>query len=85
LSVAFTAPASATAPPSFPSHRAFPVGTQPRGIATGDLNGDGRPDVAVANEGADSVSVLLNTADKTLLRRASLPSTISTSATVLAA
>ena len=29
-------------------------------MAVGDLNGDGRPDLAVANRDASSVSVLLN-------------------------
>ena len=37
----------------------IPVGTQPNGIVARDLNGDGRPDLAVANYGSDSVTVLL--------------------------
>ena len=39
----------------------FPVGSAPEGIAVADFNGDGRPDVATASEGAGTVSVLLNT------------------------
>ena len=31
-----------------------------RRVAVGDFNGDGRPDVASANSGANNVSVLLN-------------------------
>lgn len=37
------------------------VGTQPFALASGDLNRDGKPDLAVANTGSNSVSVLLNT------------------------
>jgi FG-GAP repeat len=37
------------------------TGSQPRGIAFGDLNGDGKPDLATADEGANAVSVLVNT------------------------
>jgi hypothetical protein len=33
----------------------------PFGIASGDVNGDGKPDLAVANHGAGSVSVYANT------------------------
>jgi hypothetical protein len=36
------------------------VGDNPVSVALGDLNGDGRPDLATANAGASSVSVLLN-------------------------
>jgi FG-GAP-like repeat/FG-GAP repeat len=39
----------------------IPVGTQPFALAHGDLNHDGKPDLAVANTGSNSVSVLLNT------------------------
>jgi hypothetical protein len=36
------------------------TGGVPVGLATGDLNGDRRPDLVVANEEADTISVLLN-------------------------
>ena len=35
----------------------------PRSVAIGDLNGDGKPDLASANSGADTVCVLLNKGD----------------------
>jgi tetratricopeptide (TPR) repeat protein len=35
------------------------VGTSPAAIATGDLNGDGVPDLAVVNQGSSTVSILL--------------------------
>jgi hypothetical protein len=54
-----TAPGAATA--TFANHVDFAVGANPIGVAAGDLNGDGLPDLAVANSGANSVSVLLNT------------------------
>ncbi|MGB2867085.1 MAG: FG-GAP-like repeat-containing protein [Bacteroidota bacterium] len=38
----------------------FTTGTGPYGVAIGDLDGDGRPDLATANELGNSVSVLLN-------------------------
>ena len=38
-------------------------------MAIGDLNGDGAPDLAVANFGSDSVSVLLGNGDGTLQTR----------------
>ena len=37
------------------------VGTQPFALALGDLNRDAKPDLAVANTGSNTVSVLLNT------------------------
>ena len=39
---------------------AYAVGSSPSAIAVGDFNGDGRPDVAAANGGSNTVSVLLN-------------------------
>jgi hypothetical protein len=37
----------------------FPVGKNPNSVAVGDLNKDGRPDLATANSGSDDVTVLL--------------------------
>jgi hypothetical protein len=44
----------------------FPVGTAPWSVAPGDFNGDGKPDIAVANAtyGSGTVGVLLNTSCK---------------------
>lgn len=39
----------------------FTTGTDPRGIAIGDLDGDGEPDLAVVNYTSNTVSVLKNT------------------------
>jgi hypothetical protein len=44
---------------SFGKPRHFAVGTGPASVAIGDLNGDGKRDLAVANTGSNSVSVLL--------------------------
>jgi Cadherin-like beta sandwich domain/FG-GAP-like repeat/IPT/TIG domain/Secretion system C-terminal sorting domain len=45
---------------SFASKVDFATGTSPVNIATGDLNGDGRPDLAVVNAGSNSFSVFIN-------------------------
>ncbi len=37
----------------------FPAGTSPQSVAVGDFNGDGTPDLAVADNGGASVSVLV--------------------------
>ena len=46
---------------SFVFGSAFFTGSSPRGVAIGDLDGDGKPDLAVANSGSASVSVFRNT------------------------
>lgn len=38
----------------------YPVSSNPAGMATADFDGDGRLDLAVANNGADAVTVLLS-------------------------
>ena len=49
----------------FASPKSYPVGTAPVAVAIGDFNGDGKPDLAVANSGSDNVSILLNKGDGT--------------------
>jgi hypothetical protein len=44
-------------PPGLPQ---LPVYSVPHGLVSGDFNGDGRPDLAVADSGANEVTVLLN-------------------------
>jgi hypothetical protein len=46
---------------AFPDRLSFAAGTSPVALAVGDLNGDGKPDLAVANQGSDDVSIMLNT------------------------
>src|SRR5207253_679934 len=60
---------SATSPGTFLAARVFPAGAQPQAVRTADVNGDGLPDIVVANfgPGADGtgsagVSVLLQDA-----------------------
>src|SRR5207253_6356815 len=40
-------------------------GTDPQSVSVGDFNGDGRPDVAVANHNSSNVSVLLGNGNGT--------------------
>jgi hypothetical protein len=53
------------APPLFLPPVNYPVGTAPLGITSADLNGDGIPDLVVANSGDTTVSVLLGNGDGT--------------------
>jgi len=41
----------------------YGAGSFPYSLAIGDLNGDGKPDLAVANAGDTTVSVLLGNGD----------------------
>ena len=55
-----TTPAGATTP-TFAAQQTFATGVEPNSVALGDVNGDGRPDLAVANYYSNTVSVLLKT------------------------
>src|SRR5690606_26135920 len=52
-------PGSTTA--TFTTPRTLSGGSGPNFIAVPDRNGDGRPDIAVANTGSNSISVRINT------------------------
>ena len=53
-----TTPATCN-PVSFAAAANFGAGTNPFSVAVGDFNGDGKQDLAVANEGSNNVSILL--------------------------
>jgi hypothetical protein len=53
-----TAPGAAV--PTFAAASFFPVGSLPQAVVAADVNGDGRPDLLVANANSNNVSVLLN-------------------------
>ena len=50
---------------TFGSPTGYAVGTRPGAVATGDFNGDGILDLAVANTGSNDVSILLGNTDGT--------------------
>ncbi|MDA1120031.1 MAG: FG-GAP-like repeat-containing protein [Bacteroidetes bacterium] len=48
-------------PISFGSNEIFTTGDQPRGVAIGDLDGDGKSDIIVTNIASSSISIFRNT------------------------
>ncbi len=54
----------------------FTVGSEPESIAVGDFNGDGIPDLAVANSGSGSVTVLFGNGSGAFTPAAGTPVTI---------
>ncbi len=57
---------------SFAAKVDFAVGTGPHALAIGDLNGDGKPDIIVANQGSSTISILANLASSGTINAASL-------------
>ena len=61
MAVTVIGPITSSATSGFTDKQDFATGSNPRSVTTGDLNGDGKLDLAVANVNSSSVSVLLNT------------------------
>ncbi len=47
----------------FSAPRDYPVGSQPQSVVVGDFNGDGRPDIATANQASNDISILPQNGD----------------------
>src|SRR3982750_3886097 len=58
-------PEAAVQTASFGAKTAFGAGVQPFSVAAGDFNGDGKLDLATANNNANTVSILLGNGDGT--------------------
>ena len=61
---------------SFASPVAFATGLNPRSVAAGDLNGDGKLDLVVLNQGEASVSIFRNTATPGVINSSSMVANI---------
>src|SRR5262249_50646217 len=61
VSVLLNTTATGATTPGFANQRTFATDTEPIAVALGDVNGDGRPDIAVVHEGAYTAGVMLNT------------------------
>ena len=61
---------------SFATKVDFTAPSHPYSVAIGDLDGDGKPDVAIANQGAASVSVYRNTSTSGTITTSSLATNV---------
>ena len=51
----------------------YPIGSDPEGIAIGDVNSDGKLDLVSANQGDNSITVLLGNGDGTFQPGSTFP------------
>ncbi|MEG4494259.1 FG-GAP-like repeat-containing protein, partial [Microcoleus sp. D3_18_C4] len=61
VSILLNTTATGATTPTFAPQTTFATGNRPQSVSIGDFNGDGKPDLAVANNFSSSVSILLNT------------------------
>ena len=61
VSVLLNTTAQGATTPTFAAQQTFATGEEPRSVTLADVNDDGRPDLIVANNAGNTVSVLLNT------------------------
>jgi hypothetical protein len=59
---------------SFQTQATFATGTNPYSVVTADVNGDGKPDLVVANNGSSTVGVLLGNGNGTFQTQATFAS-----------
>jgi hypothetical protein len=62
----------------------YTAGTQPSSVAIGDFNGDGKPDLAVANQITNNVSILIGIGDGTFPLNAPVNFTVGTTPRAIA-
>ena len=60
-SILLNTTATGAGTPTFATQVTFTTGNAPLSVSIGDFNLDGKPDLAVANDGSNDVSILLNT------------------------
>ena len=60
-SILINTTATGATTPTFSPKVDFTTGTQPVSVSIGDFNGDGKPDIATANSGSSTTSILINT------------------------
>ena len=60
-SILLNTTATGAATPTFATNVDFPTGNRPVSVSIGDINGDGKPDLATANFNSNTASILLNT------------------------
>src|SRR5437870_13789658 len=61
----------------------YATGPQPQSVAIGDFNGDGNPDLAIADLGSNNVSLLLGRGDGSFRPRVDYPTGAEPSAVVV--
>jgi trimeric autotransporter adhesin len=66
VSVLFNTTAAGATTPSFAGQQTFATGVGPVSVTLANVNGDGKPDLIVANFGSSTVSVMHNTQYQTL-------------------